>query len=390
MGGTGGLEKRCRCATAADRKNCRCPISAVSWRASYYFRGRRIRQTFSRKQLAERWLAEQMSSRATGTHIDPSDGRTPFIEWATEWAASREAVLKRSTYLAEQGRLTKHLLPFFGAHTVGQISPAEVRRWIAQLDLAPKTVRHCHSLLRQIMADAIAEGMISKNPCAGTRLPEVVRREMVVLTEQQLEQLYGVIRERYRPLVVTLAMTGMRFGEVAGLRVGRVDLLAGTVRVEETLNQAHGKVTWSTPKTRASRRTIRLPRRVVDELVPLVAARRSDELVFTTRWGRPVRERMFRDQIWGPAVEMLGWSPRPRVHDLRHTHASHLIAKNVPLLAISRRLGHTSISVTADTYGHILPSAEDSLVAALDEGYETPNVPRGPLLAPESQPRPGS
>jgi integrase len=319
--------------------------------------------------MAERWLAEQESAQSRGDHVDPRDGLILFAEWSDEWAPAREAVLKRSTFLAEQGRLKKHLKPYFDRMSLSQITPSTVRRWVAQLEIAPKTIRHCHALLSAIMTDAVAEGLISKNPCVGVRLPEVVRREMVFLSEQQLDQLYGAVRPHYRPLVVLLAMTGMRFGEAVGLKVGRVDLLAGTARVEETLNQAGGKVTWSTPKTAASRRTVRLPMRVRDELLPLVAGKESDELVFTSHWGRPVRERMFRDQIWVPAVNALKLSPRPRVHDLRHSHVAVLISRNVPLLAISRRLGHSSIAITGDVYGHVLESVEDDVMAALDEGY---------------------
>lgn len=366
----GGLEKRCRCKTAEQRRSCRCPSAVTTWRASYYHRGRRIRsQPFPRKGIAERWLAEQEAAQSRGDHVDPRDGLILFSEWSDEWAPAREAVLKRSTYLAEKGRLNKHLKPWFDDLSLIHITPSQIRRWIAQLDIAPKTIRHCHALLHAIMADAVAEGLISKNPCVGIRLPEVVRREMVCLTEPQLLQLYAEIPEQYRPLVILLSLTGMRWGEAVGLKVGRVDLLSGKLHVVETLSEPHGQLAWSTPKTRASRRTVVISPRVVDVLLPLVAGKSSDEPVFTTHWGNLIRGRMFRDQIWLPAVKRLGWSPRPRIHDLRHAHASHLIAAGVPLLAISRRLGHAHIGVTADTYGHLLPEMDDQIVAALDRDY---------------------
>jgi hypothetical protein len=95
---------------------------------------------------------------------------------------------------------------------------------------------------------------------------------------------------------------------------------------------------------------------------------------------------MFRDQIWRPAIDLLEWAPRPRVHDLRHTHAATLIAANVSLTAIQQRLGHSSISVTSDVYGHLLPSIDDNMMAALNEGYRSPDEP---TKKPGSQGRPG-
>jgi integrase len=382
----GSVEKRCRCRTAAQKAACRCPPSAVSWRAAYYYRGRRVRETFPRKGLADAWVVQQEASIHRGDHVDPADGRMLFSEWVAEWSPPREAVLKRSTWLAEKGRLGKHLEPYFGDMMLMQITPSEVRKWVGQLDIAPKTIRHCHAVLSRIMADAVSEGLIAKNPCRGIPLPEVVRREMVFLTAQQLEQLYAQVGEWWSPLVVLLALTGLRWGEATGLKVGRVDLLSGVIRVEETLNEAGGKLTWSTPKTRASRRQLRIPPRVVDALLPLVAGKSSAEPVFTTRHGNLVRNRVFRDRVWQPAVDALEWSPRPRIHDLRHTHVAHLIAAGTQLTAIQRRLGHTSITMTSDVYGHLLPSVEDAMMAAIDMSYRPVPEPGSPTTSPQDRP----
>jgi integrase len=372
----GWLEKRCRCRSRTQQADCRCPATAVSYRAGYVHHGRKIQQTFPVKKLAERWLTTQEASVYSGEHIDPIDGRVLFVDWAAEWSGTRQAVLKNSTYISEKGRLSKHLKPYFDPFELRRITPLRIRQWVAQLEgIAPKTVRHCHALMFGIMADAVAEGLIAKNPCIGTRLPEVQRREMVVLTEPQLDQLYATVGEWWKPLVVLLALTGLRWGEAVGLKVGRVDLMAGTLRVEETLNEAGGKLVWSTPKTRSSRRQIRISPRVVDALLPLVAGKQGDEPVFLTQHGNLVRNRVFRDRIWVPALDALEWSPRPRIHDLRHTHVSQLIAAGVGLTAIQRRLGHTSIAITSDVYGSLLPSVEDDLMAALDQSYRSPHVP---------------
>jgi integrase len=362
----GWVTKRCRCRSAAEKTTCTCPDSATRWRAAYRADGRVIYDTFRLKTDATNWITKQTAALHRGDHVDPALGRIPFGRWADLWAPPRQAVLKGSTWTAESGRLKNHIRPFFDDIPIGQITPGLVRTWVAQISRSPKTVRHCHALLHLIMADAVAEGLVTKNPCVGTRLPTIERREMVFLTEQQLQQLFGAVGEWWKPLTMLLAGTGLRWGEAVGLKVGRVDLLTGYLTVSETLNETGGRCVWSTPKTRSSRRRVKLPLEVVDVLVPLVAGKKASEPVFLTKQGNLVRNRVFRDRVWTPAVKSLEWSPAPRIHDLRHTHVALLIAAGTPLTAIQRRLGHASIAVTSDGYGHLLPTVEDAMVAALD------------------------
>jgi integrase len=363
----------------------------VIWRAIYRHEGRKVSSPPLPKAQAKRWLTAQEESLHRGEHIDPRSGEVLFGEWLDEWQATRAAVLKPSTLAAEKGRLKRHVRPAFEQVQVKQITPLRIRQWVSTLaagrgdirPIAPKTIRHCHALLFAVMADAVTEGLIARNPCVGTRLPEADRHEQVFLTEQQVDQLIGAVDEHWKPLVTLLAGTGMRWGEAVGLKVGRVQIPPGSLTIAETLNESDGVLRWGTPKTKASRRSLRLPGLVVDALIPLIVDRPASAPVFTTPSGELVRNRNFRDRVWLPAVKELGLSPRPRIHDLRHTHASILIAQNVPLVAISRRLGHTSISVTSDVYGHLLPSVEDGLVAALDRAMGPgADVPQEAPIAP--------
>lgn len=144
------------------------------------------------------------------------------------------------------------------------------------------------------MALAVEEGLLESNPCAGTRLPKNQRKKArSYLTEQQVAQIIDNVPDRHRPLVILLATSGLRWGEAVGLKAKHVHLLDRRLRVEETLNETGGVLSGGTPKSQASVRTVTLPARAVDVLLPLLAGKGGDDLVFTSAQGGPVRYRNF-------------------------------------------------------------------------------------------------
>ncbi len=191
---------------------------------------------------------------------------------------------------------------------------------------------------------------------------------MRFLTHQQFDRLLNAAPDFYKPVFTTLVGTGLRWGELAGLQVQHVDLLASppALRVAQTLQrQTDGKYALGPPKTRAARRRVSLPQNVVDALLPLVAGKEGNEYVFTSRAGTPLRHQNFMTRVWQPSLvraEMQGL----RIHDLRHTHTAWLIAAGRPLPSIQRRLGHRSITSTIDRYGHLLPDVDTGDLVALD------------------------
>lgn len=333
---------------------------------------------FPTRAAAERWERDTAVDLERGTWRDPHAGAVLFGAWVDRWLATR-GTLKRSSSTAEAGIVETHLRPAFGKTRLDDIGPTAVRTLVSQLvgTRAPKTVRNVHAVLYNVMALAVEERLIETNPCTGTRLPKNQRRKpRAFLTEQQVEQIIAEIPERWQPLVVTLATTGLRWGEAAGLRVGDVNLLARELRVEQTLNEAGGVFSFGTPKSSASVRTVSLPARAVDVLVPLVSGRSAGELVFTTHRGEPVRHRNFSYRVWNKAMVRLELAdPRPSMHDLRHSHAAILIARGVPLSAIKERLGHESITTTDGLYGFLLPQVDRGVLAALDDAFGDPLIP---------------
>lgn len=314
---------------------------------------------------------------AAGDLHDPRGGDVHVSDWVIEWQLTR-GTLKPSTRDADHARLPA-VLGEFGHLRLRDITPTLVRQWVAGLSdvWAPKTVRHYHALLFGVLALAVDEGLLRRNPCVGTPLPEMVSREPVFLDESELAALIDAHPERWRALPLTLAGTGMRWAEAVGLRCRYVDLSRRELTVAWTYSGRHG---WQTPKTKASRRTVTLPGKVVEALGGQLVGKGADAHVFTQPTGSPVNEG-YRSRVWRRAVMDAGLAGKaPRPHDLRHTHASLLIAAGVPLTAIQRRLGHTSIMITSDVYGSLLPRVDETLVAALDValGLEIPDtVPEG-------------
>jgi integrase len=166
-------------------------------------------------------------------------------------------------------------------------------------------------------------------------------------------------------LVRFAAYTGLRASELAALRVGRVDLLHRRLEVVEAATEGAGGLTFG-PTKNYQRRTVPVPSFLADELTSLTGGRGPDDLAFGSPEGGPLRHGNFYVRHFKPAVLRAGAPDRTRFHDLRHTYASRLIAEGATALTVMRRLGHSSIKVTYDTYGHLLPEQEQSITERLD------------------------
>jgi integrase len=260
------------------------------------------------------------------------------------------------------------------------ISQLEVRAWVAELSargLAPATGTKAYQLLGKVMAAAVDAGYLAQTPCRKIPLPPIEREEMRFLTPAEIVTLAEAIRPTYRALVLVGAYGGLRIGELAGLRRGHVDLLRGTVRVAEIITEVSGKLHIGPPKTRASRRTVGLPRFVVRELeTQLAGGGTPDDHVFTAPEGGPLRIVGFRNRIWRPATEAAGLEGL-RIHDLRHTAVALWIAAGASPKEVAVRAGHTSVSFTLDRYGHLYPEADAKLRDRLDDLHATARPPKG-------------
>jgi integrase len=320
-------------------------------------------------------LKTQEVDKARGEWVDPRRGDITFGEWAKAWLASRR--VRPSTLARDESYLNSLILPYFADKPLNEIGPDGVREWIAALESAgkaPATVRKAYQILSGILSQAVDDGRLPKSPLPRRPgLRPVERTGMTILTLPQVHHLAATIDPRYRAIVFTAAYTGFRFGEAAGLRIDNVDLLRSTISVSGTLTEVRGEVRFGPPKTQRSARTIAISRSLAEEIGAHIG-RHADPAgwIFPAPGGGPLRRTNFRRRIWLPAVAAAGLETL-RFHDLRHTHASVLIAQGEHPKVISERLGHASIRTTFDVYGHLMPGMDEEVAERLDHAWQAAN-----------------
>ncbi|MEJ7582989.1 MAG: site-specific integrase [Acidimicrobiales bacterium] len=332
------------------------------WEASYRDpAGReRVKHHLTRTE-ADRWLTTVKNQLNRGDYVDPRLRRSLFSRWATEWLDTA-AHLKPKTRVDYEGMLRVHVMPAFADQPIGSIQPSDVRRFIADevaSGAAPGTVRGARKVLRLVLATAQAEGAIRANPCDGIRVPASPKADMVFLTAEEVEALAETIDPRYCTLIRLAAYTGLRAGEIGALRIGRVNLDAGRITVAESVTQVQGHgLVFGEPKT-YERRSVTLPAFLLDELARHLKERSADPdaFVFPSPEGSVLNHKNFYGRMFKPAVTDAGLPSRMRFHDLRHTCAALCIVLGAHPTAIQERLGHSSITVTLDRYGHLFPKA---------------------------------
>ena len=375
------IERRVRCRPCGGPfrdggcQKCGGRESKVAYRARYIDpAGRERSKSFPRKVDAERFLTTTESGKLHGTWTDPALGKVTLAAWLETWWTTA-ADLRPSTQARDHSYFDSLVLPRFGATPLAAITQPAVQAWVAELSargFKPATVVKAYQLLARTMTAAVNADMLARSPCRAVRLPKVERDEMRFLTPAEVARLADAIGPRYRALVLLGAYGGLRIGELAGLRRGRVDLLRGMVDVAEIVVEVKGRLYIGPPKTRAGRRTVGLPRAVVEELAahmgPIGPA---DARVFTSDKGATLRTSNFRAKVWLPAVQTAGLTPL-RPHDLRHTAVALWIAAGANPKEVSVRAGHTSVAFSLDRYGHLFEGHDlelrDRLDAMLAEG----------------------
>lgn len=298
--------------------------------------------------------------------------------------------------------------PVLGTMPVDTITRDHVSTAINTLAerIGPKSIANAWgSLLSPAMADALDRELIRKNPCRGVKLPRLDDEddeEILFLDKAEFAALYREVPEFWRPLVLTLVGTGARWGEATAWKRIDLSLEKATIRVSRAWKRIEGGWELGGPKTKKGRRTITLPPELVDTLRPLVDDRKPGDWLFTSRNGAShVHHANFYNRVWLPAVRRAircdkHWADPnpcgceftqptrcgrhksepgpcgcdgtltrwPRIHDLRHTHVSWLVAEGIQLPAIQRRLGHESIQTTWDIYGDLIPDLQVQAAAA--------------------------
>jgi len=273
--------------------------------------------------------------------------------------------------------LRKHLIPQFGAHRLCDIARGEVQQYLLdklKQGFAWETTSHLRHLLSKVMGTAVNWDYVSNNPVRGVKMPErTLKRPHRFLSAEEVKRLIAASKEPTRTIIILATMTGLRIGEIIGLRWGRIDLLRGTLLVAETCYKGH----FGTPKTRASRREVPLAPAVVRELKErylLSADHTPSALVFATSQGSPLaadnlRKKSLRTACRKAGLQRIDW------HALRHTHGTLLHAQGTPLKVAQAQLGHSHMATTLEVYTHASRSAQRDAVNLLGDQL-FPNVPK--------------
>jgi integrase len=233
--------------------------------------------------------------------------------------------------------------------------------------LAPATVRQAHRVLALALTLAVRDGRIPRNPATGVPLPRARRAEPRFLSRDQVEQL-AVAAGEYGDVVRLLAYTGLRFGEMAALRVRRIDFLRKRLTIAESATEVGGVVQFGSPKTH-QQRTVPVPAVLLEPLSRRCAGKRADDLVLTSPEGAVLRSGNFRRRIFSPAATAAGLEDLSP-HDLRHTAASLLVSSGANVKAVQRMLGHASAAMTLDVYSGLFDDDLGALADRMDAAHD--------------------
>ena len=279
----------------------------------------------------------------------------------------------------------RRLQPLIGHAKLRALTPEQIQLAYSKLlgtGLSARTVRQIHMVLRRALKQAVLWRLLDRNPTDAVRPPRPERKEMSVLDREQVARLLaGTVGDRDHALWTLLVTTGVREGEALGLLWSDVDLERGTVTIRRALQRLSGRSAFVEPKTARSRRTVPIPpstravlaehrRRQLEEQTLADSVPRGRDLVFCTADGDPLNASSVCIRLHR-TLERLGL-PQIRVHDLRHTAATHLLVRGVHPKVVQDLLGHSTIAITLDTYSHVMPSLARDATEYMEDFFGTP------------------
>ncbi len=336
------------------------------WRARYKdATGKEHARRFPTKIAAQRWLDGVTTQQGSGTYTDPKGGRISVASWAARWLDA-QSQLKPTTRARYASIVRVHLVPRFGTVRLSDLSHADVSAWVSGLlaaGMAPSTVRQTHRVLSLIVGYAVKDGRLTRNVAEGVNLPRAGKPPKRFLSMAEVLDLAEASGPG-RVVILTLALTGLRFGELVALRVGRVDLMRRRIDVAESASEVAGTLHFGPPKTH-QRRSVPVPRSLVDDLAALAAGKGGEDLLFTAPEGGPLRLMNFRRRVFDPAARAAGLAGLTP-HELRHTAASLAVSAGANVKAVQRLLGHASAAMTLDVYSGLFDDELDALADRLD------------------------
>jgi integrase len=368
---------------ARQRRGKHPPPKDGGWCAQYTVytdKGRKRKTIYgkTRQEVATK-LAKALSDRESGLTFDA--GNLTLGDYLNRWlhGSVRDSV-KQRTFENYEGVVRKHLVPVLGRIKLKALTPAHVQElYRCKMDsgLSSGSVRNIHATLHKALKQAVRWSLVPRNVTEATTAPRFTKKEMQPLTPDHARTLLDAARgDRFEALYVLAITTGLRRGELLGLRWQDVDLKRGYLQVRQQLIRTKKGLSFTTPKGSKSR-SVKLTQRAVDALkshrkrqledkLRLAGLWEDADLVFTTKKGTPFHPDSLTKRSFEPLMKRAGL-PQIRFHDLRHTFATVLLAKGTHPKVVQEMLGHASISQTIDTYSHVLPDLQSEAAAAMED-----------------------
>jgi integrase len=351
----------------------------------YTAKGRKRKSLYgkTRAEVAAK-LAKALSDRESGLAFDADN--LMLGEYMSLWLEDGvKDTVRLTTYQGYERIVRLHIKPMLGRIKLKNLAPTHVRslyRERLEAGLAPRMVQLVHVTLHKALKQAVADGLIPRSVAEVVKPPRPVVKEIRPLSPEQVRTLLSEAHgDRLEALYVLAVTTGMRQGELLGLKWEDVDLQARTLRVRRTLSTATGRgFSFSAPKTAKGRRSIKLPETAVsslrnhreaqlEERDRLAGLWQDHDLVFTTQVGTPISRQDLITRSFKPLLQRADL-PDIRFHDLRHTCATLLLSKGVHPKLVQELLGHATIAITLDTYSHVLPGMGDQTANAMEDALE--------------------
>jgi integrase len=349
------------------------------WRAMVSVNGNRVSYTAKTKAECQQWVRKMLHQLDSGWDYD--GGQTLLEEYLYHWLGAHKVTLRDHTIHRYMQIIKNHIVPYIGNKKLKDLHLARIERFYASLvglGIGVRTIREVHAVLHKSLKKAVKYGYIQNNPAHGASLPRYTHAEMKVLDESQVTLFLGAAHNSlYHALYHQAVVTGMRQGELFGLKWPDLKWNSGVLYVQRQVQRVPGQG-WKfvEPKTKAGRRPIRLGEgtlQILREHRELQHSRKTSvgdrwqdhDLIFPCSVGTPLHPSNLR-RDFNQVLESAG-IPRIRFHDLRHTAASLMLNHGIPVIVVSKILGHAKPSTTLDIYGHLIHEMQGEVANIMDE-----------------------
>lgn len=338
--------------------------------------GERLFKRFRTEDEALAWKTDQLHAMQRNTFVTPS--KITLGDWLITYLSTyKHGIVKQTTY-EYYFYLAKHLDPLadFNLQTLTALEMQKFLKALLDQGLSANTVSKIYSFLKDIYAKAIQLDMVSKNILNAVQPPRVEKKQIEIFTHKEIELILENSKDSmYYPLILLGVITGMRKGEILGLRWCDVDFSTNDVHIRQTLQVTQLGTLATTPKTTSSVRKIKLTDDMIKVLHQLKATVKNidieqKKLCFVTKNDTPINRNNF-DRAWRAILQKSNITYK-KMHTLRHTHATELLAAGIPIVEVARRLGHSKISHTLELYGHAIKNYDEKIAKKVQELYVVP------------------